>query len=51
MYVLTDGCYHSTDKGLPCTKMKKEILNCIEKYQFYELIELPLYLYRQNFCQ
>ena len=28
-----NGCYHSTDKGLHCTKMKKEILNCIEKYR------------------
>ena len=28
-----NGCYHSTDKDLHCTKMKKEILNCIEKYR------------------
>ena len=28
-----NGCYHSADKGLHCTKMKKEILNCIEKYR------------------
>ena len=28
-----NGCYHSTDKGLHSTKMKKEILNCIEKYR------------------
>ena len=28
-----NGCYHSTDKGLHCTKIKKEILNCIEKYR------------------
>ena len=27
-----NSCYHSTDKGLHCTKLKKEILNCIEKY-------------------
>ena len=33
MYVLLNDCYHSTDKGLHCTKMKKEILNCIEKYR------------------
>ena len=24
--------YHSFDKGLHCTKMKKENINCIEKY-------------------
>ena len=35
MYVLTIYYiyYHSTDKGLHCTKHEKEILNCAEKYR------------------
>ena len=37
-----NSCYHSTDKGLHCTKMKKEILNCIEKYRVLWTYWTPL---------
>ena len=42
-----NGCYHSTDKGLHCTKMKKEILNWIEKYRVLRTYWTPWY-FRAN---
>ena len=37
-----NGCYHSTDNGLHYTKMKKEILNWIEKYRVLQTYWPPL---------
>ena len=41
-----NGCYHSTDKGLHCTKMKKRNLELYRKIpSSTNLIELPSYKY------
>ena len=37
-----NGCYHSTDKGLHCTKVKTEIFNYIEKYRVLRIYWTPL---------